>query len=43
MEENKIPKIHTCKGCGKAFFEEEGLEYEIYCVDCRDPWWRKDD
>lgn len=41
--DKKHPKIHICQCCGEAFFEEEGLEFEIYCIDCRDPWWRKDD
>lgn len=40
---HNYPKIHICQCCGEPFFEEEGLEHEIYCVDCRDPWWRKDD
>ena len=42
MDKNH-PEIHICPCCGKAFFEEEGLEFEIYCIDCRDPWWRKED
>ena len=36
------PKVYICECCGETFIEEEGLEYEIYYVDCRDPWWRKD-
>lgn len=36
-------KIYICECCGETFFKKEGLEYEIYCVDCPDPWWRKDD
>ena len=36
------PKIKCCT-CGREFFVEEGMEDEIYCEDCRDPWWRADD
>lgn len=43
MFKNKDPKIHICESCGQPFFEEEDLEYEIYCIDCRYYWWRKDD
>lgn len=37
------PKIHKCIACGEEFFEEKDREDEEMCVDCQDPWWRKDD
>ena len=36
------PKIKCCP-CGREFFVEEGMEDEIYCEGCRDPWWWADD